>query len=49
LAKETKVDEHYARSMYDSFYAPGAISVVKDGKLDPAGYQVMINDMVDRG
>jgi len=49
LAKETKVDEHYARGMYDSYYGPGAISVEKDGKLDLAGYQVMINDMVERG
>lgn len=49
LAKESNVDEHYARSMYDSYYGPGAISVPKDGKLDLVGYQIMINDMVERG
>lgn len=49
LAKQTKVDEHYARIMYNMYYGPSAISVDKDGKLDLVGYQVMIDDMVDRG
>jgi ABC-type nitrate/sulfonate/bicarbonate transport system substrate-binding protein len=49
LARETKIDDHYARGMYDLYYGPHAIEVEKDGKLDLVGYQVMLNDMVDRG
>ena len=49
LARETRIDDHYARGMYDLYYGPHAIEVEKDGKLDLVGYQVMLNDMVDRG
>lgn len=49
LAREAKIDEHYARGMYDLYYGPDAVPVEKDGKPDLVGYQVMLNDMVDRG
>lgn len=49
LARETKIDDHYARGMYDLYYGPNAIRVETDGKPDFVGYQVMIGDMVDRG
>jgi ABC-type nitrate/sulfonate/bicarbonate transport system substrate-binding protein len=48
LAREAKVDDHYARAMYDIYYGPSAMGVEKDGKLDLVGYKIMINDMVDR-
>ena len=49
LARETKIDDHYARGMYDLYYGPNAIAVETDGKPDFVGYKVMIGDMVDRG
>lgn len=49
LARESKIDERYARTMYDIYYGPNAVAPGKDGKLDPLDYQVMIADMVDRG
>jgi ABC-type nitrate/sulfonate/bicarbonate transport system substrate-binding protein len=49
LAREARIDDHYARGMYDLYYGPDAITVEKDGKPDLVGYQVMLNDMIDRG
>ena len=49
LARESKIDDRYARNMYDLYYGPNAIGVEIDGKLDLVGYQVMLNDMVERG
>jgi ABC-type nitrate/sulfonate/bicarbonate transport system substrate-binding protein len=49
LARESKIDDRYARGMYDLYYGPDAVAVQKDGKPDLVGYQVMLNDMVDRG
>lgn len=49
LSRKAKVDDHYARDMYDLYYGPNAIKVERDGKLDMVGYQVMLDDMVDRG
>jgi ABC-type nitrate/sulfonate/bicarbonate transport system substrate-binding protein len=49
LAREAKVDDHYARGMYDLYYGPNSISPGKDGELDLVGYQALLNDMVERG
>jgi ABC-type nitrate/sulfonate/bicarbonate transport system substrate-binding protein len=49
LAREAKVDDHYARGMYDLYYGPGSIAPGKDGELDLVGYQALLADMVERG
>ena len=49
LGREAKINEHYARRIYELYFGPDAIPVEKDGKPDLVGYQVMLNDMVDRG
>jgi len=49
LSRETKIDDRYARGMYDLYYGPDAVGVETDGKPDFVGYQVMLTDMVDRG
>ena len=49
LARESKIDDRYARTTYDIYYGPNATAPGKDGKLDPVDYQVMIADMVERG
>jgi NitT/TauT family transport system substrate-binding protein len=49
LARESKIDDRYARTTYDIYYGPNAAAPSKDGKLDPLDYQVMIADMVERG
>ncbi len=49
LARETKIDDRYARGMYDLYYGATAVGVETDGKPDLVGYQVMLNDLVDRG
>lgn len=49
LARESKIDDRYARTTYDIYYGPNATVPAKDGKLDKLDYQVMIADMVERG
>jgi ABC-type nitrate/sulfonate/bicarbonate transport system substrate-binding protein len=49
LAREGKIDDHYAHTTYDIYYGPKATAPAKDGKLEPLDYQVMIADMVERG
>jgi len=49
LGREAKIDERYARGVYELYYGPAAIGRQKDGKPDLVGYQVMLDDMVDRG
>jgi ABC-type nitrate/sulfonate/bicarbonate transport system substrate-binding protein len=49
LAREAKIDDRYARGVYELYYGPDAMGKQKDGKPDLVGYQVMLNDMVDRG
>lgn len=49
MARESKIDDHYARTTYDIYFGPNATQPSKDGKLDPLDYQVMIADMVERG
>lgn len=49
MARESKIDDRYARSTYDIYFGPNATVRAKDGKLDKLDYQVMIADMVERG
>ena len=49
LARESKIDDRYARTTYDIYYGPNATAPDEDGKLDKLDYQVMIADMVERG
>jgi ABC-type nitrate/sulfonate/bicarbonate transport system substrate-binding protein len=49
LARETKIDVQTATQWYDIYFGPEALPVAKDGKLDPVGYQALLNDMTDQG
>ena len=49
MARESKIDDRYARTTYDIYFGPNAAAPAKDGKLDTLDYQVMIADMVERG
>jgi ABC-type nitrate/sulfonate/bicarbonate transport system substrate-binding protein len=49
LSREAKIEEPYARQMYEIYFGPDALAVAKDGRLDPVGYQALLNDMTDQG
>jgi len=49
LARETKIEDRYARTMYETYLGPESLAVAKDGELDVPGFQALLKDMVDQG
>jgi ABC-type nitrate/sulfonate/bicarbonate transport system substrate-binding protein len=49
LIRETKIEDRYARVMYDTYLGPNALPVAKDGELDVPGFQALLQDMTDQG
>jgi ABC-type nitrate/sulfonate/bicarbonate transport system substrate-binding protein len=49
LARETKIDAATAKLWYEVYFGPEALPVAKDGKLDPVGYQALLDDMTNQG
>jgi ABC-type nitrate/sulfonate/bicarbonate transport system substrate-binding protein len=49
MARELRLPEIYARSLYDRYYGPQALGVTPDGVLDVAGYQALLKDLADQG
>jgi hypothetical protein len=35
--------------MYEIYFGPDAVAADKDGKLDPIGFQALLNDMIEQG
>lgn len=49
LAKELKLEERYARQVFEMYYESKNVMVAKDGELDMAGFQAAIDVMVEQG
>jgi ABC-type nitrate/sulfonate/bicarbonate transport system substrate-binding protein len=49
LARELKIEDRYARTMYDIYLGPDALPVAKDGELDIMGFQALLKDMTEQG
>jgi len=49
LAREVKIDDRYARIMYDTYLGPEGIPVPKDGELDTLGFEALLKDMTEQG
>jgi ABC-type nitrate/sulfonate/bicarbonate transport system substrate-binding protein len=49
LARYLKLEDRDARRLYDIYFGPNSVTVGKDGQLDPAAYQALLNDMTDQG
>lgn len=48
MARDLKLDARYARSAFDVYYGPGT-TAPPDGKLDIAGYDVLLHGMAEQG
>jgi ABC-type nitrate/sulfonate/bicarbonate transport system substrate-binding protein len=49
LARELKVEDHYARVAYEMYFASPTPTVAKDGEIDLTGLQELVNAMADQG
>lgn len=48
MARDLRLDPHYARGAFDVYYGPGT-TAPPDGKLDVAGYDVLMQGMAEQG
>lgn len=49
LAKELKLEDRYARPLYEMYFESKNIIVAKDGEVDMAGLQAVIDAMAEQG
>jgi ABC-type nitrate/sulfonate/bicarbonate transport system substrate-binding protein len=49
LAREAKIEDRYASTMYDIYLGPNGLPVLKDGQLDLVGFDALLEDMTEQG
>jgi ABC-type nitrate/sulfonate/bicarbonate transport system substrate-binding protein len=49
LVREARIEDRYARVMYDTYLGPNAPYVARDGELDIPGFEALLKDMADQG
>lgn len=49
LAKELKLEDRYARPLYEMYFESKNIIIAKDGEVDMAGLQAVIDAMAEQG
>jgi ABC-type nitrate/sulfonate/bicarbonate transport system substrate-binding protein len=49
LARDIKMEDRYARYMYDTYLGPQGLPATKDGAFDRLGYEALLKDMAEAG